>query len=186
MRVVAGAPIISPRQGERLVSVLWQQAAGSTLSLLLFGRGDGSPALGVVSPNPLIEEDAAEVIARAVTGRVEPGFLLVEELLAAPHVGVRHITPIHRGFQADAKSWGWDRADNLHDTYRLLGGVPSGQVAGFALAFRTLPGLRAATTMTVFAAGTDPLEGPERDQGSFGPGEPGQERADREDGDPDE
>jgi hypothetical protein len=158
MRLITGSPIISPRQGERLVSVLWQQSAGSTLSLFLIGRGDGRPTLGVTSPNPLIEEDAAEIISRAVKGEVEPGFLLTEELLAAPRVGVRHITPIYRGFKSDSQSWGWDRADNLHDTYQLLAGVPAGQLAGFALAFRTLPALRAATTMTAFAAGTDKLE----------------------------
>jgi len=144
------------------VSVLWQQSAGSTLSLFLIGRGDGRPTLGVVSPNPLIEEDAADAIARAVSGdRVEqqvagePGFVLIEEILSAPYVGVRHITPQYRGFKSDSQSWGWDRADNLHDTYELLERVPPGRIAGFALAFRTLPGLTAATSMLVFAAGPD-------------------------------
>jgi len=111
--------------------------------------------LAAASPNALIAEDAADVIARAVDGTVEPGFLLVEEILTAPHVGVRHLTPIHRGFRTDSQSWGWDRADNLHDTYELLARVPPGRIAGFVLAFRTLPGLNAATSMLVFAAGMD-------------------------------
>ncbi len=155
MFLVTGRPIISPRQGERLMSVLWQQSAGSCLSLFLLGRGDGKPILGTASPNPLIAEDAADVIARAVAGTAEPGFILVEEILASPHVGVRHITPMYRGFKSDSQSWGWDRADNLHDTYELLARVPPGRIAGFVLAFRTLPGLNAATAMMVFAAGTD-------------------------------
>ncbi len=155
MHLVTGRPIISPKQAERLMSVLWQQSAGSCLALFMLGRGDGRPVLAAASPNPLIAEDAAEVIARAVDGIAEPGFLLVEEILAAPHVGVRHITPIHRGFRSDSQSWGWDRADNLHDTYELLARVPPGRIAGFVLAFRTLPGLNAATSMMVFAAGTD-------------------------------
>ena len=158
MYLVTGQPIISPRQGERLMSVLWQQSAGSTLSLLLLGRGDGRPVLGTASRNPLVAEDAADVIARAVDGTAEPGFVMVEEVLAAPHVGVRHVTPAYRAFQSDSRSWGWDRADNLHDTYELLARVPPGHIAGFVLAFRTLPGLNAATAMMVFAAGTDRRE----------------------------
>jgi len=153
--LVAERPIISPKQAERLMSVLWQQSAGSTLSLFLIGRGDGRPLLGATSPNPLIAEDAADVIARAVEGTAEPGFVLIEEILAAPHIGVRHVTPMYRGFRSDSQSWGWDRADNLHDTYDLLTRVEPGRIAGFVLAFRTLPGLNAATAMMVFAAGTD-------------------------------
>src|SRR5207302_11480603 len=71
---------------------------------------------------------------------------------------VRHITPTYRGFQTNTKSWGWDRADNLHDTYELLGKVQPGLIAGFALAFRTLPQLRAATAMAVFAAGPTSMD----------------------------
>src|SRR5262245_24029194 len=153
--LIAERPIISPKQAERLMSVLWQQSAGSTLALFLVGRGDGRPQLGVTSPNRLVAEDAAHVIARAVDGDAEPGFVLIEEILSAPHVGVRHITPMYRGFRTDTQSWGWDRADNLHDTYDLLRRVPAGRIAGFVLAFRTLPSLLAATTMMVFAAGGD-------------------------------
>lgn len=153
VHLVEARPILSPRQGERLMSVLWQQSAGSTLSLLLLGRGDGRTVLGAASPNPLVAEDAAEVIARALDGAPEPGFVTVQEILAAPHLGVRHVTPAYREFQSDSKSWGWDRADNLRDTYELLARVPAGSIAGFVLAFRTLPGLRAATAMMVFAAG---------------------------------
>lgn len=155
MYLIAERPIISPKQAERLMSVLWQQSAGSTLALFLVGRGDGQPQLGVASPNRLVAEDAAHVIARAVDGDAEPGFVLIEEILSAPHVGVRHITPMYRGFRTDTQSWGWDRADNLHDTYDLLRRVPSGRIAGFVLAFRTLPSLLAATSMMVFAAGGD-------------------------------
>jgi hypothetical protein len=158
MQLVASRPIISPRQAERLMSALWQQSAGATLALFLVGRGDGVPILGAASPNPLVEEDAADVISRAVDAPVEPGFVLVEEILSAPHVGVRHITPVFRDFKSDTRSWGWDRADNLHDTYDMLGRVPPGRIAGFALAFRTLPGLLAATSMLVFAAGTEQHE----------------------------
>lgn len=158
MFLVTGRPIISPRQGERLMSVLWQQSAGSTLALLLLGRGDGGAVLGTASPHVPVAEDAADVIARAVGGAVEPGFLLVEEILAAPRVGVLHVTPAYRGFRSDSQSWGWDRADNLHDTYELLARVPPGRVLGFILAFRTLPGLNAATSMMTFAAGTDAAE----------------------------
>ena len=158
MQIVPSRPIISPRQAERLMSALWQQSAGSTLALFLLGRGDGKPVLAAASPNPLIEEDAADVIGRAVDAAVEPGFVLVEEILSAPHVGVRHITPTYRGFRSDSQSWGWDRADNLHDTYDLLGRVPPGRIAGFGMAFRTLPGLRAATSMLVFAAGAHAYE----------------------------
>jgi hypothetical protein len=158
MHLVPSKPIISPRQAERLMSALWQQSAGSSLSLFLLGRGDGRPVLATASPNPLLEEDAADVIARAVDAEAEPGFVLVEEILAAPHVGVRHITPIFRDFKSDSRSWGWDRADNLHDTYDLLSRVPPGRIAGFGLAFRTLPGLFAATSMLVFAAGNEAHE----------------------------
>jgi len=158
MMLVASRPIISPRQAERLMSALWQQSAGSTLALFLMGRGDGTPILGAASPNPLVEEDAADVISRAVDAPVEPGFVLIEEILSAPHIGVRHITPVFRDFKSDSRSWGWDRADNLHDTYDMLGRVPPGRIAGFALAFRTLPGLHAATSMLVFAAGTEQHE----------------------------
>ena len=159
MHLIASRPIISPRQAERLMSALWQQSAGSTLALFLLGRGDEKPVLATASPNPLIEEDAAEVIARAVDATaVEPGFVLVEEVLSAPHVGVRHITPVYRGFKSDSQAWGWDRADNLHDTYDMLRRVPPGRIAGFALAFRTLPGLVAATSMLVFAASTEEHE----------------------------
>lgn len=158
MRLVPSRPIISPRQAERLMSALWQQSAGSTLALFLLGRGDGQPVLGAASPNPLVEEDAADVIARAVESESESGFVLVEEVLAAPCVGVRHITPVFRDFKSDTRSWGWDRADNLHDTYDVLSRVPPGRIAGFGLAFRTLPGLTAATSMMVFAAGADPYE----------------------------
>jgi hypothetical protein len=154
VQLIPSQPIISPRQAERLMSALWQQSAGSTLALFLLGRGDGQPILGAASPNPLVEEDAADVIARAVEATSEPGFVLVEEILSAPCVGVRHITPIFRDFKSDSQSWGWDRADNLHDTYDLLSRVPPGRIAGFGLAFRTLPGLVAATSMTVFAAGS--------------------------------
>jgi hypothetical protein len=153
MRIVPSRPIISPRQAERLMSALWQQSAGSTLALFLLGRGDGKPVLGAASRNPLVEEDAADVIARAVESEAEPGFVLVEEILSAPYLGVRHITPVFRNFRADTRAWGWDRADNLHDTYDLLARVEPGRIAGFALAFRTLPGLNAATSMLVFAAG---------------------------------
>jgi hypothetical protein len=158
VQIIPSRPIISPRQAERLMSALWQQSAGSTLALFLLGRGDGRPVLGAASPNPLIEEDAAEVIARAVGTAVEPGFVLVEEVMSAPHVGVRHITPVFRGFKSDSASWGWDRADNLHDTYDMLRRVPPGRIAGFALAFRTLPGLVAATSMLVFAASAEAHE----------------------------
>jgi hypothetical protein len=158
MQIVASRPIISPRQAERLMSALWQQSAGSTLALFLIGRGDGVPILGAASPNPLVEEDAADVISRAVDAPVEPGFVLIEEILSAPCIGVRHITPVYREFKTDTRSWGWDRADNLHDTYDMLGRVPPGRIAGFALAFRTLPGLNAATSMMVFAAGTQQHE----------------------------
>jgi hypothetical protein len=151
--LVPSRPILSPRQAERLMSALWQQTAGSTLALFLLGRGDGELVLGAASPNPLVEEDAADVIARAVESTAEPGFVLVEEILSAPSVGVRHIAPMFRNFRADTRAWGWDRADNLHDTYDLLTRVPPGRIAGFALAFRTLPGLNAATSMLVFAAG---------------------------------
>lgn len=154
MQLVPSRPILSPRQAERLMSALWQQSAGSTLALFLLGRGDGTPVLGAASRNPLVEEDAADVIARAVESAAEPGFVLVEEILSAPYVGVRQITPVFRDFKADARAWGWDRADNLHDTYDLLARVPPGRIAGFGLAFRTLPGLNAATSMVVFAAGT--------------------------------
>jgi hypothetical protein len=154
MQLVPSRPIISPRQAERLMSALWQQSAGATLALFLLGTGDGQPVLGAASPNRLVEEDAADVIARAVESAAEPGFVLVEEILAAPYVGVRHITPIFRDFRTDSRAWGWDRADNLHDTYDLLARVPPGRIAGFALAFRTLPGLSAATSMMVFAAGS--------------------------------
>jgi hypothetical protein len=153
VQIVSSRPIISPRQAERLMSALWQQSAGSTLALFLLGRGDGQPVLGAASPNRLVEEDAADVIGRAVESAAEPGFVLVEEILSAPFVGVRHITPIFRDFKTDSRAWGWDRADNLHDTYDLLARVPPGRIAGFALAFRTLPGLNAATSMMVFAAG---------------------------------
>jgi hypothetical protein len=153
MQLVASRPIISPRQAERLMSALWQQSAGSTLALFLVGRGDGRLLLGASSTNTLVEEDAADVISRAVDSPVEPGFVLVEEILSAPCVGVRHITPVFRDFKSDSRSWGWDRADNLHDTYDMLIRVPPGRIAGFALAFRTLPGLNAATSMLVFAAG---------------------------------
>jgi hypothetical protein len=158
VQLVASKPIISPRQAERLMSALWQQSAGSTLALFLIGRGDGVPVLGAASPNPLVEEDAADVIARAVDAPAEPGFVLVEEILSAPCIAVRHIAPVFRGFKTDTRSWGWDRADNLHDTYDLLGRVPPGRIAGFGLAFRTLPRLNAATSMMVFAAGTDEHE----------------------------
>ncbi len=158
MQIVPSKPIISPRQAERLMSALWQQSAGSTLALFLLGRGDGEPVLGAASPNPLIEEDAGDAIARAVGAAAEPGFVLVEEILSAPCVGVRHITPTYRAFKSDSQSWGWDRADNLHDTYDLLARVPPGRIAGFALAFRTLPGLQAATSMLVFAAGSEAHE----------------------------
>jgi hypothetical protein len=158
VQIVASRPIISPRQAERLMSALWQQSAGSTLALFLLGRGDGQPVLAAASPNPLIEEDAADVIARAVDASVEPGAVLVEEILSAPCVGVRHITPTFRNFKSDSQSWGWDRADNLHDTYDMLSRVPPGRFAGFGLAFRTLPRLRAATSMLVFAAGTEAHE----------------------------
>ncbi len=158
MRLVPSRPIISPRQAERLMSALWQQSAGSTLALFLLGRGDGQPVLGTASLNPLVEEDAADVIARAVEAESEAGFVLVEEILSAPCVGVRHITPAFRDFKSDSQSWGWDRADNLHDTYDVLGRVAPGRIAGFGLAFRTLPGLTAATTMMVFAAGAEPEE----------------------------
>jgi len=151
--LVPSRPILSPRQAERLMSALWQQTAGSTLALFLLGRGDGELILGAASPNSLVEEDAADVIARAVESTAEPGFVLVEEILSAPYVGVRHITPVFRNFRADTRAWGWDRADNLHDTYDLLTRVAPGRIAGFALAFRTLPGLNAATSMLVFAAG---------------------------------
>ena len=153
MQLVPSRPILSPRQAERLMSALWQQTAGSTLALLLLGRGDGQPVLGTASANRLVEEDAADVIARAVESAAEPGFVLLEEILSAPFVGVRHITPVFRDFKADTRAWGWDRADNLHDTYDLLARVPPGRIAGFVLAFRTLPGLNAATSMLVFAAG---------------------------------
>jgi hypothetical protein len=156
--LIAERPIISPKQAERLMSVLWQQSAGSTLALFLVGRGDGRPQLGVASPNRLVAEDAADVVARAVDGAAEPGFVLIEEILSAPHLGVRHITPMYRGFRTDSQSWGWDRADNLHDTYDLLRRVPAGRVAGFVLAFRTLPGLLGLTSMMVFAAGGDRAE----------------------------
>jgi hypothetical protein len=158
MQIVASRPIISPRQAERLMSALWQQSAGSTLALFLMGRGDGTPVLGAASPNPLVEEDAADIIARAVDAPSESGFVLLEEILSAPCVAVRHITPAYRAFKSDSQSWGWDRADNLHDTYDLLGRVPPGRIAGFALAFRTLPRLNAATSMLVFAAGTEQHE----------------------------
>lgn len=158
MMIVASRPIISPRQAERLMSALWQQSAGSTLALFLMGRGDGTPVLGAASPNLLIEEDAADVIGRAVDAPSEPGFVLVEEILSAPCVAVRHIAPVFRDFKTDTRSWGWDRADNLHDTYDLLSRVPPGRIAGFALAFRTLPRLVAATSMMVFAAGTEQHE----------------------------
>ena len=104
-------------------------------------------------------EETAAVIRHDTTeqpeGAPEPGFVMVEEILAAPHIGVRHVTPMYRGFRTDSQSWGWDRADNLHDTYDLLTRVEPGRIAGFVLAFRTLPGLNAATAMMVFAAGTD-------------------------------
>jgi hypothetical protein len=158
MHLVPSRPILSPRQAERLMSALWQQSAGASLALFLLGRGDGKPVLGTASPNPLLEEDAADVVARAVNAEAEPGFVLVEEILSAPFVGVRHITPMYRDFKTDTKSWGWDRADNLHDTYDLLERVPPGRIAGFAMAFRTLPGLNAATSMLVFAAGTEAHE----------------------------
>jgi hypothetical protein len=158
MQLVPSQPIISPKQAERLMSALWQQSAGSTLALFLVGRGDGRVMLGTASPNALIEEDAADVIGRAVDASVEPGFVLVEEVLSAPEVGVRHITPQYRAFKSDSQSWGWDRADNLHDTYDMLSRVPPGRIAGFGLAFRTLPGLTAATSMLVFAAGTEQHE----------------------------
>jgi len=158
VQIVPSRPILSPRQAERLMSALWQQSAGSTLALFLLGRGDGRPVLGAASPNPLVEEDAADVIARAVESAAEPGFVLVEEILSAPYVGVRHISPTFRDFKSDTRSWGWDRADNLHDTYDLLSRVPPGRIAGFALAFRTLPGLTAATSMLVFAAGSQEHE----------------------------
>lgn len=154
MHLITSRPIISPRQAERLMSALWQQSAGATLALFLIGRGDGRAILGAASPNPLVEEDAADVIARAVEASSEPGFVLVEEILSAPCVAVRHITPVFRNFKSDSQSWGWDRADNLHDTYDLLERVPPGRIAGFGLAFRTLPGLVAATSMMVFAAGS--------------------------------
>jgi hypothetical protein len=154
MLLVPSKPILSPRQAERMMSALWQQTAGSTLALFLLGRGDGQLVLGAASPNPLVEEDAADVIARAVESSAEPGFVLVEEILSAPFVGVRHITPYFRDFKADTRAWGWDRADNLHDTYDLLTRVPAGRIAGFGMAFRTLPGLNAATSMLVFAAGS--------------------------------
>jgi len=149
MQLVPSQPIISPKQAERLMSALWQQSAGSTLALFLLGRGDGRVMLGTASPNALIEEDAADVIGRAVDASVEPGFVLVEEVLSAPEVGVRHITPQYRAFKSDSQSWGWDRADNLHDTYDMLSRVPPGRIAGFGIAFRTLPGLTAATSMLV-------------------------------------
>jgi hypothetical protein len=158
LHLVPSRPIISPRQAERLMSALWQQSAGSTLALFLLGRGDGRPVLATASPNRLLEEDAADVIARAVEADAEPGFVLVEEILSAPYVGVRHITPTFRDFKSDTQSWGWDRADNLHDTYDLLSRVPPGRIAGFGLAFRTLPSLTAATSMVVFAAGSQSHE----------------------------
>jgi hypothetical protein len=157
-------PIISPRQAERLMAALWQQSAGATLALFLIGRGDRDKndeptvILGAASPNPLVEEDAADVIARAVDASIEPGFVLEEEILSAPYIGVRHITPVFRDFKADTRSWGWDRADNLHDTFDMLGRVPPGRIAGFGLAFRTLPGLLAATSMLVFAASSEEHE----------------------------
>jgi hypothetical protein len=112
----------------------------------------------VVSPNPLVEEDAADVIARAVDAPIEPGFLLLEEILSAPAVGVRHITPYPREFRPDSQAWGWDRADNLLDTYELLYDVEPGRIVGTVLAFRTLPGLRAATAIASFAAGNEDHE----------------------------
>jgi hypothetical protein len=155
VQLIPAKPIISPRQAERLMAALWQQSAGSSLALAMFGRGDGKMVLGTASPNPLLEEDAADVIARAVDAETEPGFVLIEEILSAPFVGVRHITPYPREFKSDSRSWGWDRADNLHDTYDLLTRVPPGRIAGFVIAFRTLPNLNAATSMMVFAAGPE-------------------------------
>src|SRR5262249_38217676 len=146
VQLIPDGPIISPRQAERLMSALWQQSAGATLALFLLSKGDGQLTLGAASPNPLVEEDAADMIARAVEASAEPGFVLVEEIMSAPFVGVRHVTPTFRNFRTDSLSWGPDRADNLHDTYDLLRRVPPGRIAGFGMAFRTLPGLRAATS----------------------------------------
>lgn len=158
MLIVPSGRIISPKQAERLMAALWQQAAGATLGLFLVGQGGRAEVLGARSLNPMIEEDAANLIARAVAepgsmpALPEPGFVLVEEILAAPFVSVRHITPSFRGFKSDSQSWGWDRADNLHDPYDFVRRVPAGRIAGFGLAFRPLPGVTAVTSMMVFAA----------------------------------
>jgi hypothetical protein len=160
MVIVRPQPIVSPRQSERLAATLWQLAVGSSLGLHIvhFGREGEAPALGVLSPNPAVERDAAMLLASSTAGEVESANLLPDLICTAPAVGAYHLQPTSRGFESNSASWGWDRADNLINLYALLRATPPGQIAGVAAVFVPLPNLQCVAVLTVYAAGPNDQE----------------------------
>jgi hypothetical protein len=155
MLLVRVRPIISPKQAERLVANLWQLAIGSSLALhvVQLGHCDGPPPLGVATPNPALERDAADLVAAGTRGEVQEAGIVPDLVCAAPRVAAFHLQPAARRLRSNSESWGWDRADNLLHLYDLLTRTRPGTMAGAALVFVPLQDMQGAAVLTAYAAG---------------------------------